>query len=256
MSKSRTPHPVDWPTLVEKYGPEYEEELVVFDDLVEELSEEASPESAGGALGGFEDACSALAILRGPAIARPVIERIAPAVPRVVVGLSPAPRESGRLAAIYTLAYLNAARCCGVSVGRESESAERLWLPQLAGFRAKLTEEECHTLAIASAAAGLAQAAIDLAGLPRVDAFAPGVTHAFNVPAFAGYVASAVESGASYDDVEPAWLDFVHRFPYKLATGMLKWPALLWAARAVYATIGRLADDEVATEVHRLVSGA
>lgn len=37
---------------------------------------------------------------------------------------------------------------------------------------------------------------------------------------------------------------------------MLGWPALVWAARAVYATIGKVPEAEVALELHRLVTGA
>jgi hypothetical protein len=174
----------------------------------------------------------------------------------VLTQLSPAVTEAGRVAAAYTLEYLNAARCCGAPVGAHSATAEQAWLPDLAALRSKLTEPERHTLAIAAAAAGLPDEAAQFAGLGRRKEFSPNVTHAFDVPAFAVYIATAVEAGASYQDVEPAWLDFVHRFPYKLDTGMLKWPSLLWAARAVYAAIGKLDDDEVATELHRLVTGA
>jgi hypothetical protein len=252
----RRPNPVDWPTLVERQGPEYEQELGVFADLAEELAEETGSDEAGGALAGFDDTVSALAVLRGPEVTRPVIEQVAPAIPRLLALLAPVPTEGARLGAYYTLNYLNAARCCGASVGGAGVDAERAWLPRLAAYRAKLTERERHTLAIAAAAAGLPDEAAQFAGLGRRKEFSPNVTHAFDVPAFAVYIATAVEAGASYQDVEPAWLDFVHRFPYKLDTGMLKWPSLLWAARAVYAAIGKLDDDEVATELHRLVTGA
>jgi hypothetical protein len=249
------PGPVAWPEVVAQYGPEYENNVDVFNSLPDQLGRLAPPRYAGGRLGGIADTAAALAVLRGPAAARPLIEHVAGSIPHVVAQLAPDLPEAGRLAAAYTLAYLNAARCCGVPIGSESSSLEHQWLPQLAALRAKLTEEERHTLAFAAAAAGLPQVAAELAA-QRLEHFSPNVTHGFDVPAFAGYLAAAVEAGASYDDVENAWLDFVHRFPYKLDTGMLKWPALLWAARAIYATIGRLPDDEVATELHSLVAGA
>lgn len=42
----------------------------------------------------------------------------------------------------------------------------------------------------------------------------------------------------------------------KYEARMLNWPALLWAARAVYATIGGLPVAEVGDELHRLVTDA
>jgi hypothetical protein len=120
-----------------------------------------------------------------------------------------------------------------------------------------MNERERHTLALAANAASLPRLVPAFTGtrtLPQ--SFVPGQMHGFNVPAFAVYLATAIEREASYQDVEPAWLDFVHRFPYKLDTGMLSWPALMWAARAVYATIGKLPEEEVALELHRLVIGA
>lgn len=250
------PGPVSWPEVVAQYGPEYEDNVDVFDALPDRLGRLAPPRYAGGQLGGLADTTAALAVLRGPAAARPLVEHVAGSIPRVVAQLSPDVPDAGRLAAAYTLAYLNVARCCGVPIGSESSSLEHRWLPQLAALRAKFTEEERHTLAIAAAAAGLPHVAVELADLRRLEPFSPDEDHGFDVPGFAGYLASAVDASASYGDVENAWLDFVHRFPYKLDTGMLKWPALLWAARAVYATIGKLPDDEVATELHSLVAGS
>src|SRR5205085_1632733 len=130
------------------------------------------------------------------------------------------------------------------------------WLAQLAERTRELTEPERHALALAACAAARPTLVPPLADLPNVDEpFVANRVFGFNVPAFAGYLATAIDRGGSYQEIEPAWLDFVHRFPYKLAARTLGWPALLWAARAVYATIGELPENEVAGELHRLVSG-
>jgi len=112
-------------------------------------------------------------------------------------------------------------------------------------------------LAFAACAAARPTLMPRLADLPGLEApFVPGRVFGFNVPGFAGDLASATEHGGTYQDIEPGWLDFVHSFPFKLDTRVLDWPALLFGARAVYATIGGLPEGEVALELHRLVTGA
>ena len=171
--------------------------------------------------------------------------------------MEPAPGQAERLAAFYTLSYLNVARCCGASVPAQSEEIEGRWLRDLAKMRDSFSEPALHTLAFAACAARIPAIVPTLVGAKQgLPKFTSGETFGFNVPAFALALAAAIDEGAGYVDVEMAWLDFVHRFPIKLDTDMLDWPALLWAARAVYATIGGIPVSEVGDELHRLVTGA
>jgi hypothetical protein len=110
---------------------------------------------------------------------------------------------------------------------------------------------------LAACAAGRIDFVPELAGLPALDRdFEAQRVFGLDVSGFTGYLAVAVDRAASYKDIEVAWLDFLHRFPVKLESNELGWPSLLWAARAVYSTLGGLDEREVASELHRLLSTA
>jgi len=249
--------PVTWPEVVAKLGATYENGLGFFDDLAERIAAAKPPRYAAGVLGGFDVTVAALAVLRGCATSAKAFAIAESSIPRILAELRDPIERNSAVPAIHALSYLNTVRCCNGSLPADVADAEQRWLEQLASRSSELTEPERHTLALAACAAArpaLVPRFADLRELP--DAFIPEQTFGFDLPAFAGYLAAGIDRGATYQDVEPAWLDFVHRFPYKLDTRSLGWPALLFAARAVYATIGGLPEGEVADELHRLVTGA
>ena len=258
MSKRKTVSagPVYWPDVVATIAPMFDDCEDFYDDVPGQLAASKPPDYAGGWLSGCNIAAAARAVLRGPSSALPLLQLAMPGLPHVIDEL-PVLDKDASLPAYFTLCFVNIARCCGAPCPPQAAGVELAWLPQLAQRAAQLNEVERHTLALATCAAGLAGLAgtfTQVVGLPT--GFTPGQTQGFDVPAFAGYIAAALQHGASYQDVEPAWLDFVHRFPYKLDTRMLGWPALLWAARAVYTAVGGLPEGEVAMELHRQVTGA
>ena len=249
--------PVSWPEVVARIAPLFAKGPGFFAGLPERLASSSPPRYAGSELGGFEVKVAALATLRGPAAATTLFELASPALPRIIAEIGDTIDRNRVVPAVFTLSYCNVVRCCGAPFPLEAEDAEQNWLPQLAERARELTEPERHSLALAACAAARPTLVPPFADLPETgEPFVPNKICGFNVPGFAGYLASAIERGGSYQDVEPAWLDFVHRFPYKLDTRMLDWPALLFAARAVYATLGDLPEGEVALELHRLVTGA
>ena len=249
--------PVTWPEVIETIAPLYEADPDFFDELPARLAASSPPGFAGAELAGFRTEAAALAVLRGPAAVDEHIALVSSALPHVIAEIGPRLDDTRVLAAIYALSYLNVVRCCGGPVPPEAEAAEQGWLPQLAERVREVREPDRHMLAFAACAAALPSLVPRFADLPVIDEpFVPNRTFGFDVPGFAGYLASAIDRGGSYQDVEDAWLDFVHRFPYKLATRSLGWTALLYAARAVYATLGGLEEREVALELHRLVGGA
>jgi hypothetical protein len=242
---------------VAKYGATYENGIAFFDDLAERIAAATPPRYAASVLGGFDVTVAALAVLRGCAVAAKASAIAERSIPRILTELRDPIERNSAVPAIYALSYLNTVRCCSGPLPAEADDAEQRWLEQLAARSSELTEPERHTMALAACAAArptLVPAFADLRALP--DSFAPEQAFGFDVPGFVGYVAAGIDRGATYQDVEPAWLDFVHRFPYKLDTRSLGWPALLFAARAVYSTIGGLPEGEVADELHRLVTGA
>ena len=248
--------PDTWAGLIATTAPVYENGLAMFDDLPRELASSA-PHYAGRLFAGVDNTVAALAVLRGSASVASLNAKIAPELPGVIRELR-APIDDDRLTPVlHTLSYLNVARCCGVSLPGDVEDAEQDWIGGLAEQANALTEPQRHTMALAACALARPSLVPGFADLPALpEPFTPHETFAFNVPGFAGYLAAAVDRGGTYADVEPAWLDFVHHFPIKLDTRTLKWPALLWAARAVYGLLAGIPDGEIADEVHKLVAGA
>jgi hypothetical protein len=181
---------------------------------------------------------------------------VAPHLSRAVREVQPPRRESQRLAAYWTLSQLNAAECIGESVETSTASLAAEWMPSLASKANAFVAEERHTLALMACAIGPVSEVRRFATDGTRRAFAADRTFGLNVPAFAGYLADAITAQAPYEAIERAWLEFVHNFPVKYEARMLNWPALLWAARAVYATIGGLPVAEVGDELHRLVTDA
>jgi hypothetical protein len=253
---SRPAGPVTWPDVIAKLAPLHEDGLDFFDDLPENIQSARPPRWAGDELSGFDASVAALAVLRGPASVVPQLNRIQPLIPHIVHQLGDSLDADRALGALTTLRYLNVARCCGAQIPAEARDVESLWIPQLADLRSAFGEYERHFLALAACAGSLTSVVGRIADTRVPRTFVPGESFAFDVPAFIAYLAAAIDHHASYQDVDLAWLDFVHRFPYKLDTNVLDWPTLLYAARAVYATIGGLPEGEVADELHRLVTGA
>jgi hypothetical protein len=248
--------PVSWPEVIAKLGPVYENGLSFFDDLEQRIADARAPQYAAGVLGGFDVTVTALTVLRGCAATKGVFARVEPLLPRILDELGGRIDRSRAVPATYALSCLSVMRCCGALHLPGIEQTEQRWLADLAARARELTEPERHTLALAACAAmhpTLVATFADVSASPQ--AFVPEQTFGFDVPGFAAYLAAGIDRAATYQDVEPAWLDFVHRFPYKLDTRMLGWPALLFAARAVYAAIGGLPVGEVAEELHRLVTG-
>jgi hypothetical protein len=243
-----------WARLVEELAPEELENLGMFDDLAERLRTVRAPDTAAARLGGVDTSISAVLALAGPAPLQQLLAQVAPELPGVLAALKPRPTESQARSALWALSYLNAARCAGSVVPDDTTLAEAEWLGTLASSRTRFNEPEQHALALAACACGQPGLVTSILDAPPPEPFVPGVSFGFNVPDFVRYLAAAIEAGHTYDAVEPAWLDFVQRFPIKLDAQMLDWPALLWAARAVYATLGGRPVVGVGDELHRLVT--
>jgi hypothetical protein len=253
--KANDAPPLTWPEVIEQLAPVFEEGLFFYDDLPQEIAGAKPPRYGGARFGGFDTTMAALAVLRGPKRVASIIDKMAPSLDVAIEQIGPTLDRNRYLAAYFTLNTMNVARCCGCAVPKNAAALEADWLEQLTEWTKQLPEPDRHTAALAACAANKTKLVPTFAELPALDkSFTAGQTFAFNVPAFAGYLAVAIDTSASYQDVELAWLDFVHRFPYKLEASTLDWPALLWAARAVYTTIGKLPEDEVAAELHKLLT--
>lgn len=245
-----------WTALLDEATKEEVENLEIFDNLAERIRAVRAPGTGGAKLAAADRAVAAVTVLAGRTSATPLLDQVAPVLSDVIQELMPVPGRKQLLAAYWTLSYLNAARCAAAAVPDAATDAERDWLPVLASMGDEFSELERHTLALAACACGHVAIVTSIVDARALPAFTPSETFGFNVQGFALYLAAAIEQRASYEDIEMAWLDFVHCFPIKLDTETLDWPALLWAARAVYSTIGGIPVAEVGDELHTLVTGA
>ncbi|MBA3458668.1 MAG: hypothetical protein H0T46_01815 [Deltaproteobacteria bacterium] len=64
--------------------------------------------------------------------------------------------------------------------------------------------------------------------------FTPGATFEFNVQGFIVHLAGAIVHGRPFDDVLPAWRDFLRSYPYLTRINMANTTTLLWSARLVH----------------------
>jgi hypothetical protein len=254
MPESTTGHvPISWPELIAAMRRIYHQDARWAEEIAREIATLRPPIYAATGFAGPAVVVAARAIIDGPAACTPLLERLVPLVPRALTDF-PGSVGDLELPAIFLLSFLNAARCCGYAPA-EARDLEPRWLRELAARVSELAEHERHTLALAALAARLPRLVPTFAPDRTTDTgFTPHRTFGFSVPGFAHYLAAALERGASYLDVEPAWLDFVHRFPYKLGAGTLDWPDLLWAARAVLTHFEGVPEGEVAARLHRLVT--
>lgn len=81
--------------------------------------------------------------------------------------------------------------------------------------------------------------------------FTTGELVGFNNQALLRHLAAAVESDASFEDVRPAWSEFVRRMDSEEETGTLGAGSLFWVGRIVWHQIGGEPLGSVGDFVHR-----
>jgi hypothetical protein len=248
--------PVTWSQLLEVERARLAELLPPILDAPARAARIKPPTSASRVLGGPSIILASAAVVLGPASCAPYFKVLLPLLPRVIAELR-AELEENTTAAKNVLSFANAARCCGASLPADAQALEPNWLPRLADQLDDLDELERQTLAFAALAAGRADLGMRyIGGGPLSTQVTPGETFGFDVQRFVRYLATAYVQNVSHADIELAWLDFVHQFPYKLAADTLSWPDLLWAARVVATHFEGIPVGEVAARLHRLVTGA
>lgn len=256
MAKKTKPAgiPTDWPALIEAETPFILEGLEIVDELPEEIDEAPAHRLVVNYFAGTDSTLSAAAILLGPDQAKPHFKVCASYVPRALAEIDQGIDERTRTPAIYFLSYLNAAHCSGATLPKGADQSALSWLEQLADDVALLDERERHTLGFAALGLGATALIAQFLKGPLPANITPGEVHGFNVPAFTRYIGAARAQKLGYDDVEPAWQEFVARFPHKLAARTLDWPHLLWAGRAIFAGIAGEPLTRVAARVHEWVT--
>lgn len=86
--------------------------------------------------------------------------------------------------------------------------------------------------------------------------FTPRTVFEFNVQGFIAHLAGAIVHQRAFDDVLPAWRDFVRVYPYLQRTKMANLSTLLWSARLVHHHIGRKPLSTVAEFLYTEIQAA
>ena len=66
-------------------------------------------------------------------------------------------------------------------------------------------------------------------------------------------MAIATQVNATYENIEPAWIDFLNCFPENLATKTLNWADLFWFARIIVEQFQKKPVGLVAQTIYNLV---
>ena len=120
--------------------------------------------------------------------------------------------------------------------------------------------ERHWTKALVSLALGEHLGWVPIAGFHRVQdvPFVRGATFEFNVQGLIGHLGSALVSGASIDDVLPAWHQFMALAVTLTKVRQVDNQVILWVTRVVFHHIGEqplgTVGDRVFDEINRLVA--
>jgi hypothetical protein len=230
--------PVTWSELLAADHELLTEGLDAIRDVPDEIERVTPPWLPSNELGAPSLTVAQTAVVLGPRACRVAIETLMPLIPRVMTDFRDGITNANRVPAQQLLSLFNTAQCCDVAVSSDVTAAEGAWPVGIATHLKFMSDNERTTLAFSALAVGRADLVPSvIAGGDISAAVTPGETFGFNVQGFIRYLAAARQHGASYEAVEPAWLDFVARFPYKLAAGTLDWPDLLYAGRIVLTEI-------------------
>lgn len=253
-SPSQRGVPVSWQELIVASLDSLPELLERVRGVPQEAAEIEPPWLVADVFGGPSIVLSQAAVVLGPEACAPFLSLLAPFLPQALSEIGDTIDDETAKPALYLLAYVNVARCCGALAPGDGE-VERRWLPPIAQLADTLSERDRFSLAFGAVAAGLPALVPDFIGggpLPR--SIEPGKSFGFNVPGFVRYLAAAETTGGTAADVLPAWTEFLDNFPRKLASNALEWFDLMWAARAFHARIEGEPDETVAEWLHRAVT--
>ncbi len=146
----------------------------------------------------------------------------------------------------------NALECVGVALAPESWATMREWLPRMEVSRNDERAAYWWTAAFAALALDEPLRFRKAAALTpdEPNPFVAGATFEFNMQALLRHLAGAIATGATFEDVQPAWENLLLRYGDMRGDASVDEGTLLWIARLVFHRIGGRPLGEVAQALH------
>lgn len=196
----------------------------------------------------------AFPVLTEPSRARPEVRPLAPLLEEAVVDLQ---RDHERYERVTTVAVGlldlgNALECVGVALAPASWATMRGWLPRMEVSRNDVRAADWWTAAFAALALDEPLRFRKAAALTpdEPNPFVAGATFEFNMQALLRHLAGAIATGATFEDVQPAWENLLLRYGDMRGDASVDEGTLLWIARLVFHRIGGRPLGEVAQALH------
>ena len=146
----------------------------------------------------------------------------------------------------------NALECVGIPLDPASWDTMRAWLPRMEVRRDDERAAYWWTAGFAALALGEPLRYWKAAGLHREaeNPFTPGETFGFNLQGLLRHLGAAIDTRASFEDVRPAWDEFLRNFGALRSAQSVDEGTLLWVARIVFHHIAGRPLREVAQALH------
>lgn len=195
-----------------------------------------------------------LVVLLDPEVARAVGEPLGKLMREALLDLEPSLEANSAGYTVNVLSFVNAAACCGAGEGLLEPALVKSLLEELVKGSKKMGDELAYRCALVSLFAGEPGLAARFSKAGKLPArFKPGETFGFDMQGFVRYLATALEKGATVEQVRPAWVELVRAFPLKKGAETLDWNDLLWAARVVYHHLEQRPVASVGAALHAQV---
>jgi hypothetical protein len=204
---------------------------------------------------------SLMLIARGPAFVRRELEPIQHILPQSVAAYL---RDCVGDYALSSMIFeysdaTNLFEIVGIDVPPEVLGSFRPFMPRVDTDRRDMPASH-WTKALTSLALGEPLGWVGIAGflLSQEIPFVPGATFEFNVHGLIGHLGGALLSGASLEDVLPAWHQFMALAVTLMDVGQIDEQVILWVARIVFHHIGKqplgTVADRVFNEINQLIA--
>lgn len=154
--------------------------------------------------------------------------------------------------AVTALVLANTLDVVGLPLPSNSWPTMRAWLPRMEVSRDDESTADWWTAGFAAVALDEPLRFFKAAGLSlgRPNPFVAGATFQFNMQGLVRHLAAAIETGASFEDVRPAWEDLLHSYSYLRSARSIDEGVLLWIGRIVFHRIAGRPLGEVAQAIH------
>jgi hypothetical protein len=214
----------------------------------ESLIDAAPPLVPADVLCGASVLLAELVAARGVAAARSPLQFLLPRLPDAYRGVRAAANGSETVEG--ALWFDNLVETSGFHAERAPHAK---WLDAMQRHAKALERLQRHSFAFLSLAYGEYDRIPVFLGAPLPNQVTPGASFEFDYPSMLLYFGAACRDHAAFDAVEPAWLDFLQSFPYRLGAEAVEWPHLFCMGRAVYHHIQGMPVGEVARETHKQI---